>query len=176
MARRGELLVSSLGGDVESLAALHDYPRGKESVVLAYAQAADFVGFLLSEGGWHAIRVVLTRIEHGDPLDDAFERAFGRTLAVLEKEWRDEVFGWPSWVAVVTGSGALWGVITALFILAYIGARRRRNRRLVEMGEAEESIERLVSAVETRARAGERRTAAEASAAVRVDGAIRTLH
>jgi hypothetical protein len=148
MARRSALTLAALGGRVPSLAAIHDYPEGGAAVALAYARAADFVGFLLREGGWHAIRVVLNRLRRGDSLDDAFETAFGRTPAELDAAWRDALSDDASWVAVVTGSGALWGLATALFVLAYFRSRRLRRRKLEAMGAAEESIERLVRTAE----------------------------
>ena len=148
MARRGSLLLAALGGNVDSLAALHDYPNGGSAVALAYAQAADFVGFLVHEGGWHGVRVALTRLRNGDDLDEAFETAFGRTPGELEARWRDRLADGSSWVAVATGSSALWGLATLLFALAYVRSRQRQRRRLEEMAEAEDSIDRMVRVAE----------------------------
>jgi hypothetical protein len=135
--RRGALTLASLGGRVRSLAALHDYPEGGGSVALAYSEAADFVGFLLHRNGWRGIRVVLRRLARGVPLDEALDAVYGRDLAGLEGEWRAELAKRPTWVAIATGTGALWGVATALFALAYLQARRRKKRRLAEMAEQE---------------------------------------
>ncbi|MCK9461108.1 MAG: hypothetical protein M0R80_15860 [Proteobacteria bacterium] len=169
MARRGSLLIASLGGNVATLAAIHDYPSGAAAVELSYAQAADFVGFLLREGGWHGIRVVLNRLRHGDDLDEAFETAFGRTPDELDALWRARLSDGSDWVVVATGSSALWGAATLLFALAYVRSRQRRRRRLEEMGAAEESIDRLVRAAERLETAGSAEEAA-------VDRATRTLH
>jgi hypothetical protein len=184
MARRSSLLLAALGGNVGSLAALHDYPRGDTAVALAYAQAADFVGFLVHEGGWHGVRVALNRLRHGDDLDVAFEAAFGRTPDELDAKWRDSLSDGFSWVAIATGSSALWGIATLLFALAYVRSRQRRHRRLEEMGAAEESIERLVRTAERleaaaalprpEVRSGD--DAPEVRANIEVDGSLRTLH
>lgn len=138
LLRRGELTLASLGGRVRPLAALHDYPEGDVAVALAYAEAADFVGFLLGERGWSGIRALLRRLARGDAVDEALETAYGRTAAQLEKDWRRALAERPGWVAVLTGSGALWGLATALFLLAAVVARRRKRRRMEEMARAEE--------------------------------------
>jgi hypothetical protein len=184
MARRSALVLALLGGNVGSMGALHDYPRGDAAVALAYAQAADFVGFLVREGGWHGVRVALVRLRHGDDLDEAFLTAFGRTPDELDAIWRKRLSAGSSWVAVVTGSGALWGVATLLFTLAYIKSRQERRRRFEEMGAAEASIDRLVRTAERReaeaARDGpEARppdAVTEVRAEIEVDGSKRTLH
>jgi len=184
MARRSALTLAALGGNVRSLAALHDYPTGGTAVALAYAQAADFVGFILREGGWHGVRVVLNRLRHGDSLDEAFETAFGRTPDELDASWRDRLSDGTSWVVVATGSGALWGLATALFALAYVRSRQLRRRRFEEMGAAEESIERLVRTAErleaVAARYGPEMAPDEPDPGVRekieVDGSVHTLH
>jgi len=184
MARRGALTLAALGGNVGSLAALHDYPKGDTAVALAYAQAADFVGFILREGRWHGIRVALTRLRHGDDLDEAFETAFGRTPDELDASWRDQLSDGTSWVVVATGSGALWGVATALFALAYVKSRQRRRRRFEEMGAAEESIERLVRTAERLEAVAARYEpetppdgpVLEGHDKIEVDGSVRTLH
>jgi hypothetical protein len=167
MARRGSLLIAAIGGNVPALGALHDYPSGAAAVALAYAQAADFVGYLLGEGGWHGVRVALNRLRHGDDLDAAFRTGFGKTAGDLEARWRSGVISGTSWVAAVTGSGALWGLATILFALAYVQARRRRRRRFAEMGEAENAIERFVREAEE----GDPGAAGESN-----DGIERVLH
>jgi hypothetical protein len=184
MARRGALTLAALGGSVGSLAALHDYPKGGTAVAIAYAQAADFVGFILREGGWHGIRVALNRLRHGDSLDEAFETAFGKTPDEMDASWRDRLSDDSSWVVVATGSGALWGLATALFALAYIRTRQQRRRRFEEMGAAEESIEKLVRTAE-RLEAVASRYEPEvtpdepepvARDRIEVDGSVHTLH
>jgi len=184
MARRSTLMLGALGGNVGSLAALHDYPRGDAAVQLAYAQAADFVGFLVRKGGWHGVRVALNRLRHGDGLDEAFEEAFGRTPDELDAEWRDKLEESPGWIAVATGSSALWGIATLLFALAYVRSRQRQRRRFEEMGAAEESIERLVrtaerleaAAARTRSEESPVDNASEVRTRIEDEGSTHTLH
>jgi len=137
MLRRSALLFASVGGNVRSMAALHDYPRGDGAVALAYSEAADFVGFLLRRGGWRGIRVTLRRLAKGVPIDGALDVAYGRDLSELEEEWRRELAKRPTWIAIVTGSSAMWGVAAILFAVAFVQAKRRKRRRLSEMEEEE---------------------------------------
>jgi hypothetical protein len=140
MLRRSALLLASIGGGVRSIAALHDYPRGDDAVALAYSEAADFVGFLVRGGGWRGIRVTLRRLARGVPIDEALDAAYGRDLSALEKEWRRELARRPTWIAIVTGSSAIWGAAAMLFVVAYVRAKKRKTRRLAEMEEEEKKV------------------------------------
>ena len=137
MMRRGALQLAALSGNVLSLAALHDYPAGDAAVSLAYAEAADFTGFLVRREGWRGIRIALRRLARGATIDEALNAAYGESTARLEAAWRHDLARRPSWAAIATGSGALWGVATVLFVLAFLLARRRKVLRLVEMEEEE---------------------------------------
>jgi hypothetical protein len=128
--------------------------------------------------------VALNRLRHGDDLDEAFEAAFGRTPDELDAKWRDQLSDGSDWVAIATGSSALWGLATLLFALAYVRTRQRQRRRFEEMGAAEESIERLVRTAErleaaaTLSRPEERPGdgAPDVRANIEVDGSLHTLH
>jgi hypothetical protein len=137
MTRRSALLLASLGGRVRSLAALHDYPDGDTAITLAYAEAADFTGYLIRREGWRGIRVTLHKLARGIPIERALEAAYGRSAGELEKDWRRGLARRPSWAAIAAGSGLTWGVATLLFVAAYFQARRRKARRIVEMEEEE---------------------------------------
>ena len=175
--------LAAMGDRLLPLEAIERYPAGHTDVTLAYAQAADFVGYLLSDSGWHGIRVVLNRLAAGDDFEDAFETAYDSSVARMEKGWRGEMASDFSWLAVVTGSGALWGAIAILFIMAYFTVRRRGRVRMAEMEEEEEPLERLISVVEKLEKtagvpAGEPGGAQQSppKTKIEVDGEIHTLH
>ena len=67
---------------------IEEYPDQVVDTNLAYAQAADFLGLLLKEGGWLNIRALIRRVSAGADFDEALEYAFGRSLASFEHAWR----------------------------------------------------------------------------------------
>jgi hypothetical protein len=148
LRRSGVLWWAAFGDELRPLAELEHYPAHPGAVSLAYAEAADFVGFLLRRGGWVELRVLLRRLASGEPFDAAFEFAYGSAVASLEARWREGLVGSSNWAALITGTGALWGLITALFIAAYSAVKRRRRRRLAEMEAEEVAVERLIDVME----------------------------
>jgi hypothetical protein len=159
---------------------IEQYPEQGE-INLAYAEAADFVGKLLDEGGWLAIRAVIRRGRDGAVFEDAVSYAFNSTLAVLEQSWRADLGSRWQWVPLVTGTGAVWGLIVGLFFLAYAMTKKRRKTKLKQMEEDEATIDQVISTIDhlkkralpaaPRARAKER-----IPTKIRVDDEIHTLH
>jgi hypothetical protein len=150
LLRDGVLRWAAAGGSVLPLAAIERYPDSPGRVNLAYAQAADFVGFLLRDGGFSGILALLDRLRQGEVFDEAFAAVYGRTVARAEGEWRASLGSGLVWVALLTGTGAVWGVITVLFIFAVAAAKRRHRRRLEAMAVEEEPVRRLIETFEQR--------------------------
>lgn len=148
LQRSGILWWASFGDTLVPLEDLERYPEHPGAVHLAYAEAADFVGFLLRRGDWASLREVLRRVAAGEEFDDALESTYGKSVRALEKQWREDLVGGSNWVALITGSGALWGLITALFIVAYRAVKKRRRRRLAEMEAEEAAVDRLIDVME----------------------------
>lgn len=171
--RAGVMWLAAMGDRLLPLDAIDSYPDTQLDVTLAYAQAADFVGYLLRDSGWHGIRVVLNRLRAGDPFEKAFDTAYGSSVARMEKGWRGGMASDWNWLAVVTGSGALWGAIAVLFILAYFSVKRRRRDRLAEMEEEEEPLQRLIQVVD---QLEHRTPPAPGKVKIEVDGEIHTVH
>lgn len=191
LGRKSILWRAALGDELMPLEAIERYPGHAGRVPLAYAQSADFVGFLLRDEGWPGIRELLRSIAKGDELEEAFLGVYGRPLEEAESDWRAELSDDWRWVALVTGSGALWGAMTLLFVAAYLAVRRRRKRRLEEMAAEEEPVERLIGVMEELRRQAEleggssrlperldedEKPRRRVKTKVVVDGEIHTLH
>ena len=73
---------------------------------------------------------------------EAVKKAYGFTLAQLEKSWRERTsrrFGrWPS---ALFGLSALWGLAAILLLIGYVRVRRR-HRQTLERWAVEESPEK----------------------------------
>ncbi len=168
---------AAFGDSLLPLAAINKYPDRPGQINLAYAEAADFTNFLIGEGGWPAIRAVINLTASGTRFEEAIEVAFGRTLRDLEVAWRASLMNNWQWVPLVTGTGALWGLIVVLFFVAFAVVQRKKKKRLLEM-EAEEML-----AVEPRNEGPRRRPREPMDPAgpkvptkIRVDDEIHTLH
>ncbi len=169
--------LAARGDSLLPLESINRYPDHEGKVNLAYAQAADFVGFLLRKEGWLGVRVAVRKRAGGVEFQDAFEYAFRDSVASLEDEWRAGLRSRWQWLPLLTGTGAVWGFIVALFLVAYAAAKRRKARRYAEMEEEEDRLERLVTLgnTETSLRSP---TANEPQVPtkIRVDDEIHTLH
>ena len=162
------------------LSEIEQYPEQAE-INLAYAEAADFFDHLLDEGGWLAIRVVIRRVEDGAEFEEAISYAFNRTLANLEQEWRSNLNSRWQWVPLVTGTGAVWGIIVGLFFLAYAMAKKRRKRKMKEMEDEEAAIEQVITTLDDLKKralpaAPKAKSKERVPTKIRVDDEIHTLH
>lgn len=169
-ARRGDLL---------PLNEINRYPAHASKITLAYAQAVDFLGFLLRRDGWLGIRIVIRETAKGALFEEAFEFSYRDTLANLEREWRSGLETKWQWLPLVTGTGAIWGFIVALFFIAYIVVVRRKKRRLTQMAEEEKQLELAIHLPITPPPPMPKPQLVESTATatkIRVDDEIHTLH
>jgi hypothetical protein len=187
LGRSAVLRLAAAGDRLLPLESIENYPTDRADVALAYAQAADFTGHLLGDLGWHGVRVVLNRLRAGDDFEEAFQAAYGGSVARMEREWRRGLREEWNWLALITGSGALWGVIVVLFVAAYVVVLRRQRRRLAQMEAEEAPLERLLSVIhdlEAKAAGSHVGGGADTAAAapdntrtkIEVDGELHTLH
>lgn len=171
-AARGERLAS--------LEEMERYPDRHGRVNRDYAQAADFVGFLIKEhGGWFSIRVLLRKVSSGMELEEAFSLAFGEEIEVVEKRWRESLHSSTSWLTVLGEGGFVWGIIVALFFAAYFVSRRAKKKRLAEMADEERSLDEVIGEVQTgfvAKRPRSRQKRAPIPTNIRIDDDIHTLH
>lgn len=169
--------LAARGDSLLPLESIERYPENMGQIHLAYAQAADFTGFLLRREGWLGIRIVLRKRAKGVPFDEAFEFAFRDNLSSLEKEWHAGLKNRWNWLPLLTGTGALWGAIVILFLVAYAAAKRKYRLRLQEMEKQEELIDRLASLSkdDTRIKAPGV-SLGHPPSKIRVDDEIHTLH
>jgi hypothetical protein len=179
LSRYWILWTSVKGGNLLPLAEIERYPSHSGQVDLAYAQAADFMAFLLRQEGWLGVRIVLRQMAKGETFQDAFALAFRDSERALDNAWRAGLTRRWHWVPLLTGTGAVWGFIVILFLVAYAAVTRREKIRLAQMEQEEaafdylESLERDVS---TNQLHGPDPSEAKSSTKIRIDGDIYTLH
>jgi hypothetical protein len=138
IARSRILVGAALRNDLLPLSKLSSsYPGDGQRVNLAYAEAADVVGFLEERYGPGYLSAVLWRVRHGDEFHDAVETLSGTTLHDIQTSWMDSLDVWYRWVPSITGGATLWAIIAIMLVAVYF-KKRSRARKLYSRWEAEE--------------------------------------
>ncbi|MBX5483145.1 MAG: hypothetical protein IRZ16_15080 [Myxococcaceae bacterium] len=127
------------------------WPDHPAEVEVAYAQSVIFVTWLVDEYGPDKMGAFIDLVHSGTPFDTAYAVAFHSTLAVDEDAWRKTLPNRYSWTPIVTGGGALWGLMSVLMVAAWVRRRRDRARKMEALAaeEAAEMAERLARALQT---------------------------
>lgn len=110
------------------------FATSETSARLAYAASFDFIDWSADEYGPGVVREVL-REAGARPFPEAWRAATGVPLAESERAWRRTSLALYRWVPALTGAGALWGMVTLLFLAA---AWRRRARTKEQYARWEE--------------------------------------
>lgn len=133
LARVRELWSATLRNDLIPLGQLSDrFPARHGEVSLAYAQAADLVGYLLQEDqDRKRFRKLIAQLRAGTAFEQAFASAYELPLRALERHWRallGQRFGrWPS---ILSGLTAVWALGALLLVVGYVRVRRRQHDTL----------------------------------------------
>jgi hypothetical protein len=131
-----ELALGLLWGPRVPLWKLDDLFLGdRRQVERGYALAGALVGDLLERYGPAVPRIVLARIAHGDPFEEAIRGATGATLADIGEAFFERQATLKRWIPILTSTAALWFAISILAIVAGIRKRRKRVELEKEMGE-----------------------------------------
>jgi Peptidase MA superfamily len=114
----------------------NSFPAQEMATHRAYAESYDFVGYLSRRGRWDdksddgdrfPFRRFLAGLSHGDSMDLAAIRAFGRPIGDLFEEWRSDISNRLMFAPVGLFALGLWVVAAILLVLGSL--RRRRQAR-----------------------------------------------
>jgi hypothetical protein len=108
------------------------------TVDLAYAQSADFVGFLLKKDGHVRLGVFAAHARNGVPFEESVRRTWAMSLRSAEQSWKEDVANRHLLLPFVLGGGVLWGGASVLLVVAFIRARRR-GRKILARWAAEDA-------------------------------------
>ncbi len=128
------------------------FPARPHAVDLAYAESADFVGWLFERGDSGASEVgrMLERIADGQGFEEAASQTFSAGLGQLEDEWRTELGRRYAALPLLLGSSLAWIVVLVLLVLAY-RRRRKDDARTLARWEADEAREEVARVARARA-------------------------
>lgn len=140
-------LAEGLLGGLYTLEELHaSWPRNGHGARLAYAQSSDFVAWLRAEHGDAALATMVRHLARGDDIDVAVRAATGRSLAEVDRAWRDRLTeGPPLWLTAVFTEQGAWALIGGLAVVALVAQRRRLRRRMADLAERERREEALLA-------------------------------
>lgn len=148
------LLDASMKGGIHPLHELDARFSGRAfEVNVAYAQAADLVGFLEKEDeSGRKLQRLVARLRKGDSFEDALEKSHYLNLAGLELEWRKDLDSRYGTLPLVIGGSLVWGAASVLLVFAYRKRRRQQKAGVARMGREEAVIERLEALAAARLR------------------------
>lgn len=106
-------------------------------ISVAYAQAADFVRFLLRDQDKSRFAGVISRVKDGQAFERALIDSYGSDIRVLEFQWKRELDDRSSYVPVVASGSILWFLGAVALFAAYI-RRRIKNKKTLTRWEGEE--------------------------------------
>ncbi len=132
------LAVASFTRGIVPLARLDENFNGaSERVDLAYAQSADFVGWLIRTERPERFAVLLGHLRAGTAFDRAVSDTYGATLSRLEDDWRKELDGRFALAPVWAGTGLAWVIGVGLLIASAL-RRRRKSKVTLDRWDREE--------------------------------------
>jgi hypothetical protein len=112
-----------------------NYQRAKAD--LAYQQSYSATAYLMQTYEIEAVRQVLAASKKRVPMDDCFQSATGSSYAAFEQEWRTFIEKNEKQVWFYEINDYIWVLIFFLLIAA-VGARYLRNRRIIRQWQTEE--------------------------------------
>lgn len=115
------------------------FPESQAEVSVAYAEAADFVRFLLREEDRARTASLFERVRAGQSLDSALNDAYGADVRRLEYQWRKNLESSTSTGALVSIGSLAWVVGAAALVAAYV-RRRRKNKVVLARWAKEEAM------------------------------------
>jgi len=138
----------------KTLLTIGDLDRGfvadSGEVSVAYAESADVVRFLMRDDDRARFGSLVQRLRAGTAFDRALGDAYDTDLRKLEYEWRADVSHRFGLLPLLTGGGALWGLIVVLAGVAYVKRRRRAKAKLDQWAREEADADAAAMAARER--------------------------
>ncbi len=137
-----ELASASWTGRLVPLRRLDDgFSEGPDQVNVAYAEATDFVGYLLRIDGPTRFAIMLDHVREGASFEDAVSQTYGASLPRVEEEWRHDLDGRVAFAPLWAGTGLL-SIAGAVLVVAALIRRRLKNKATLARWESEERARR----------------------------------
>lgn len=137
-ARLSTLWTATLSGNLLPFSKLtRSFPQDANTASVAYAQAADLVRFLLSQGQEHRFAALIERVAAGQEFEAALSDAYSTDMYTLEKVWREDVARRYTFWPVIFGGSLIWVGALGLLIAGYARRRKRAQKKLARWAQEE---------------------------------------
>jgi hypothetical protein len=138
------LAQAASAGRLHRLASLErGFPAEPDEALLAYAQSAEFVSWLIERRGETAVQELLRSVAAGVPFPSAAVTHLGAPVRELEQRWSMGLVRWEVLWRALADSPLRWGVPAAVIALAILRLRRRRQWTSHTGGAEDEEDRRL---------------------------------
>jgi hypothetical protein len=137
-ARLSTLWTATLSGNLLPFSKLtRSFPQDANTASVAYAQAADLVRYLLSQGQEHRFSALIERVAGGQEFEAALSDAYSTDMYTLEKVWREDVARRYTFWPVIFGGSFIWMGALALLVGGYARRRKRAQKKLARWAQEE---------------------------------------
>jgi len=137
------LIKAVLSGRLIPLKVLaRSFPLEESDAELAYAESFMFISFLINSMGRDVFHRFILDYSHSGDLRGSLRRTAGLSLEELEQHWLFYLKLRVSWIPILTSAGALWFIVSLIFLYGYFRKRRLAMAKLREWAEAEEQQEK----------------------------------
>lgn len=97
-----------------------DFPEDESLALLAYAQSADLVHYLIHSYGKEAFHDFVVALGRGVRFGRAAREVLGEDFHALEEQWRNHLRRRYTWIPLLTSTGTLWFLASLVFLTAYV--------------------------------------------------------
>jgi hypothetical protein len=122
------------------------FPNDRYQVNVAYAEAADFVRFLLRDADRVRFGSLIERVRGGTPFDRALADAYGTDLRKLEYQWREENGKRFGVMPILTGGSLLWVLVGVLMGIGWWRRRKAAKAKLAQWEREEAAMDAAITA------------------------------
>lgn len=117
------------------------------AVTVSYAAARDFVNHLRYRDDGSDLRQLMSELKRGTNFEAAFIKAFGRSLAELDGEWRSGLSGRFVWFPVISSGGLPFAALSPLIVVAAVRRRRVLREGWERLAREDEALQAEVAQV-----------------------------
>ncbi|MCG6534775.1 MAG: hypothetical protein L7F78_08815 [Syntrophales bacterium LBB04] len=137
------LIKAVLAGRLIPLKVLAEsFPLEESEAELAYAESFMFISFLINNMGRDVFHRFILDYSHSGDLRGSLRRTAGLSLEGLEQRWLLYLKLRVSWIPILTSTGALWFIVSLIFLYGYFRKRRLVMAKLRQWEEAEAQQEK----------------------------------
>jgi hypothetical protein len=150
--RRETLWYAALARTLPPLSEIDEgFPIQNNEVNIAYAESADVVRFLMRDADRSRFGTLIEKLRQGTSFDRSIEDAYGEPLRHIEYEWREDLTHRVSVVPLLTGGGALWGLMSVLVVVAWVKRRKAAKEKLAQWAKEEAEMDAAAARARERA-------------------------